>query len=61
MVGCGDYLLAGFLKGLKDKSDPGFALETAIKAATARAWGWAEEMTWEDAEKSIDVSLRERG
>jgi len=60
-VGCGDYLLAGFLKGLKDKSDPGFALETAIKAATARAWGWAEEMAWEDAEKSIDVSLRERG
>lgn len=60
-VGCGDYLLAGFLKGLKDKSDVGFALKTAIKVATARAWGWAEEMAWEDAEKSIDVSLRERG
>ena len=59
-VGCGDYLLAGFLKGLKDKSDVGFALETAIKVATARAWGWAEKMAWEDAEKSIEVSLRER-
>ena len=59
-VGCGDYLLAGFLKGLKDKSDVGFALKTAIKVATARAWGWAEKMAWEDAEKSIEVSLRER-
>ncbi len=59
-VGCGDYLLAGFLKGLKDKSGVGFALETAIKVATARAWDWAEKMAWEDAEKSIDVSLWER-
>ena len=59
-VGCGDYLLAGFLKGLKDKSDVGFALKTAIKVATARAWGWTEEMAWEDAEKRIEVSLRER-
>jgi len=59
-VGCGDYLLAGFLKGLKDKTDPGFALETAIKVATAKAWGWTEKMAWEDAEKRIEVSLRER-
>ncbi len=59
-VGCGDYLLAGFLKGLKDKSDPGFVLKTAIKVATARAWGWTEKMAWEDAEKRIEVSLRER-
>ncbi len=59
-VGCGDYLLAGFLKGLKDKSEPGFALKTAIKVATARAWGWTEKMTWEDAEKRIEVGLRER-
>jgi fructose-1-phosphate kinase PfkB-like protein len=59
-VGCGDYLLAGFLKGLKDKSDAGFALKTAIKVATAKAWGWAEKIAWEDAEKRIEVSLRER-
>jgi len=60
-VGCGDYLLAGFLKGLKDKSDVGFALKTAMKVATAKAWGWTEKMAWEDAEKRIEVSLRERG
>ena len=59
-VGCGDYLLAGFLKGLKDKSDVGFALRTAIKVATAKAWGWTEKMAWEDAEKRIEVGLRER-
>lgn len=58
-VGCGDYLLAGFLKGLKGKSDVGFALETAIKVATAKAWGWTEKMVWEDAEQRIVVSLRE--
>jgi len=58
-VGCGDYLLAGFLKGLKDKSDVGFALRTAIKVATAKAWGWTEKMAWEDVEKRIEVGLRE--
>jgi len=58
-VGCCDYLLAGFLKGLKDKSDVGFALETAIKVATAKAWAWTEKMAWEDAEKRIEVGLRE--
>lgn len=42
-VGCGDYLLAGFLKGLKNKNDPVFALKTAIKAATAKAWGRTEQ------------------
>ena len=52
-VGCGDFLLAGFLKGLKDKSDPGFALETAIKVATARAWGWTEGKSWSQALREI--------
>jgi 1-phosphofructokinase family hexose kinase len=59
-VGCGDYLLAGFLKGLKDDSNPGLALKTAIKVATAKAWAWTEKMAWEDAENRIEVDLRER-
>ena len=42
-VGCGDFMLAGFLKALEDGSGTGAALETAIKVATARAWGWTEE------------------
>ncbi len=45
-VGCGDFLLAGFLKGFVDKSDAGSALEIAIKVATARAWGRTEGKSW---------------
>jgi 1-phosphofructokinase family hexose kinase len=44
-VGCGDYLLAGFLKSLSDKPGPAAALETAIKLATAKAWGRTEDNT----------------
>jgi fructose-1-phosphate kinase PfkB-like protein len=41
-VGCGDFLLAGFLKAFKDGSGMKAALMAAIKVATARAWGWTE-------------------
>jgi len=57
-VGCGDYLLAGFLKGLKDKSDVGFALKTAIKVATAKAWAWAEGKKWQQVERRINVRAK---
>ncbi len=56
-VGCGDFLLAGFLKGLKDKSDAGSALGTAIKVATARAWGWTEGKSWSQALREIKVAV----
>ncbi len=56
-VGCGDFLLAGFLKGLKDKSDTGSALGTAIKAATARAWGWTEGKSWSRALREIKAAV----
>ena len=56
-VGCGDYLLAGFLKALKDKSEAGFALETAIKVATAQAWGWTERKDWPQVERQIKVKV----
>ncbi len=46
-VGCGDYLLAGFLKDLKDKSDPASALRTATKVAAAKARGLTEKATWD--------------
>jgi 1-phosphofructokinase family hexose kinase len=54
-VGCGDFLLAGFLKGLKEKSDAGSALGTAIKVATARAWGRTESKSWSVARREIQV------
>jgi len=57
-VACGDYLLAGFLAGLTEKADPPFALRTAIKAATARAWAFADELTWPQAQRRIKVDVR---
>ena len=56
-VGCGDFLLAGFLKGLKDKSDARSALKIAIKVATAKAWGWTETKTWSQALREIKVAV----
>ncbi len=58
-VGCGDFLLAGFLKGLKDKSDASSALGTAIKVGTARAWGWAERKSWSRARREIEVAVEQ--
>jgi len=54
-VGCGDYQLAGFLKGLSDKSDPASALETATKVATAKAYGWTESKAWIQVKRLIQV------
>ena len=69
-VGCGDFLLAGFLKGLspvrskslasngvKDKSDAGSALGTAIKVATAKAWGRTEGKSWSRALREIKAAV----
>ena len=54
-VGCGDFLLAGFLKAIKDGAEMSASLETAIKVATARAWGWTEKMSWLDVKSRIHV------
>ncbi len=55
-VGCGDYLLAGFIGGLADTGgDERQALERAVKAATARAWGWHDKMEWSEVQKTIEV------
>lgn len=56
-VGCGDFLLASFLKGLKDKSGADAALGTAIKVATARAWGWTEVKSWSRVLREIKVTV----
>jgi len=54
-VGCGDYLLAGFLKGLEDTSDPASALKLATKVATAKAWAWTEGKSWAAANRRIRI------
>jgi len=56
-VGCGDFLLAGFLETLEVGSRTDLALKTAIKVATARAWGRTEKMHWLDVKNRIQVQL----
>jgi 1-phosphofructokinase family hexose kinase len=56
-VGCGDYLLAGFLAGLHDTADPQAALAMGLKVAAARAWGWSETKTWDEASQQIPVKI----
>jgi len=56
-VGCGDCLLAGFLKGLEEKPYIGSALNTATKVATAKAWGWMETKTWPRTERETKVKV----
>lgn len=56
-VGCGDFMLAGFLKGLIDSNGMDDAFKTAIKVATARAWDWTEKKSWPDAQNKINVHL----
>ncbi|MHC4394288.1 MAG: 1-phosphofructokinase family hexose kinase [Planctomycetota bacterium] len=56
-IGCGDYLLAGFLTGLKDTNDISAALGKAIKVATARAYRLTENTSWTDIESQIDVEV----
>lgn len=54
-VGCGDYLLAGFLAGLRRTNDPPTALASGLKAATARAWGWPDTKAWTDVDNESAV------
>jgi 1-phosphofructokinase len=56
-VGCGDYLLAGFLAGTCETGDPSAALAKGLKVATARAWGWTESESWAQAEIQIAVTV----
>jgi 1-phosphofructokinase family hexose kinase len=56
-VGCGDFLLAGFLNSISNSSATDIALKTAIKVATARAWSWTESMFWPDVQNRIKVNV----
>jgi 1-phosphofructokinase len=58
-VGCGDFLLAGFLKAFNDRSKAGEALKTAIKVATARAWGLTEKTSWLNVQSKIQVQVKQ--
>jgi 1-phosphofructokinase family hexose kinase len=57
-VCCGDFLLAGFLKGILENTSLEKAIETALKTATAKAWGLSEK-NWQAVSKKIDVIFAE--
>ena len=56
-IGCGDYLLAGFLAAFRKSNNPRTALATALKVATARAWGLTEAKTWLAAARTVEVEI----
>ena len=63
-VGCGDYLLAGFVGatsagGPDDKAGAAAALSQAVKTATAKAWGQTEVTDWPEADDTIKVEIDE--
>lgn len=58
-VGCGDYLVAGFLAGLREGGDIGSALKVGLQAATARAWGWWESKRWTEVKEEKKVEVKE--
>jgi len=57
-VACGDYLLAGFLNCFNSSPDNlKLALETAVKSATAKAFGLNEKLTWSQVQNRIEVKF----
>jgi 1-phosphofructokinase family hexose kinase len=57
-VGCGDYLLAGFLAAVAEQRPARTALEQALKVATARAYGWTDTQTWAHARRKVAADVR---
>ena len=53
-VGCGDYLLAGYVS-VSQTADISQKLAIGVKVATAKAWGWVETKSWHDVQKDIEV------
>jgi len=54
-VGCGDWLLAGYLSACDGPLEE--ALERGLKVAAAKAWAWNESMTWAEAAAQIEVKI----
>lgn len=55
-VGCGDYLLAGYVAtdssvSIQEK------LVAGVKAATAKAWGWIDIKSWQQVQQDIQIEI----
>jgi 1-phosphofructokinase len=57
-VGCGDFLLAGFVQALGRNARIRTALSQALKVASARAWGWPDGRTWHASQRLIKVDVQ---
>ncbi len=56
-VGCGDYMVGGFLQGMKASGDIAEALACGLRAGTAKAWG-LEEKKWVAARRKVKVKIK---
>lgn len=57
-VGCGDYLLAGFLQGLWQGRNRRTTLQQGIQAAAARACQIDRSLTWNQIRRAIRVHIQ---
>ncbi len=57
-VGCGDYLLAGMLAAMPQQADPAAALQAALQAATAHAWGRDHDDAFSTIRRHIPVTVQ---
>lgn len=55
-VGCGDYLLGGYLSA-DLAADLATKLTAGIKAATVKALGWVETRSWQEIQQNIEVEI----
>ncbi len=60
-VGCGDYLLGGFLKGMRDVGSIEESLATGMKAASAKAWGADPTEDWAAVSAGVEVKVKAVG
>ena len=57
-VGCGDYLLAGFLQGVSQGRNRRSALQLGLQAATAKAYRLEHRYTWNQVRRKIRVDIK---
>ena len=56
-VGCGDYLLAGFLHGFSQGRNRRSALQVGLQAATAKAYRFEHNLTWAQVRRTVQVNI----
>ncbi|MBN2590485.1 MAG: hypothetical protein JXA96_11540 [Sedimentisphaerales bacterium] len=60
-VGCGDYLLAGFIKNMMDSGKEEVVLAEAMKIATAKAWNLTQDKLCAEVMVELQVDVVKMG